>query len=385
MSRKFLVPNFALITLIVVSFILYGSLYPFAFHSAPPGAWDALVGSWKERPGRGDLLANILLYVPLGYFGSLSLGRGIGTTMRALLVALFGACLSIGVELTQYYDAGRNTAASDVYTNIAGTVIGIAAALSAGSGGWRRLPLPRRADPAILLLLGAWTGYNLFPFAPVIDLHKYWHAVQPLLHPSLSLYSAFTHVAVWVAVAALVAELAPERRGVAWYAVFAAFLLGAKILIMDLTLSAAELAGAAGGLVWLMVLAGQPRWRMLSAAALLGCSIIALRLEPFNFSGPAQGFGWIPFHSFMFGSLQVDALAFLEKGFLYGSLIWLLQKNRVRPPVAVAAVAALLLVTSVMEIYLPSRSAEITDCVMALFIGGVIALVRLPGGRGMPG
>ena len=69
-------------------------------------------------------------------------------------------------------------------------------------------------------------------------------------------------------------------------------------------------------------------------------------------------------------------MSFLEKGFLYGSLIWLLQKNGVPFFVATLAVAGLLLVTSLMEVHLPGRSAEITDAVMALFIGGVIALVR---------
>jgi hypothetical protein len=109
--------------------------------------------------------------------------------------------------------------------------------------------------------------------------------------------------------------------------------------------------------------------------------VVAQRLEPFHFAGPAHPFGWIPFLSFMHGSIQVDTLSFLEKGFLYGSLIWLLEKIGVRLPLATLGVAAVLLATSLVEVHLPGRSAEITDAVMALFIGSVIALVRRAAAR----
>jgi hypothetical protein len=291
----------------------------------------------------------------------------------------------VSIELTQYYDAGRDTEATDVYTNFAGTLLGIASALWLGGAGWKKLPLPHGADPPAILLLAAWAAYNLFPFVPVIDLHKYWNALKPLLHPSLTAYSLFTHVAVWVAAAALLDDIVKDRRAVMTFAAFAAVLLGAKIFLSGTMLSAAEVAGAAGGFIWLVALENQPRLKIVTAAVLLGCSIIALRLEPFHFQPKASHFGWIPFLSFMYGSIQVDSMAFLEKGFLYGSQIWLLQKLGLRLAPATLGVAAVLLATSLAETHLPGRSAEITDAILALFAGGLIALVRTARGADASG
>ncbi|HEX3755805.1 MAG TPA: VanZ family protein [Rhizomicrobium sp.] len=377
MRHRFFVKNFAVIALLVILFIGYGSLYPFDFHRASLiDAAGTLIGGWAKRPGRGDFLSNILLYMPLGCFGMLAIRREASALARIGMVLVLGLCLSICVELTQYFDAGRDTEATDVYSNVIGTALGIGVAQFPGRAFWTRLPRPRQADPAAFMLLAAWAGYNLYPFVPVIDLHKYWDALKPLvLYPALSGYGLFTHAAIWIAAAALIDEAVTEKRR-AWFAVFAAVLLGSKIVLDGDTLSAAELAGAAVALAWRMALEPWPRLRTLSAVALLTSAVVALRLEPFHFEAAAMPFGWIPFASFMHGSVGVDMQAFLEKFFLYGGLIWLLQKAGLPLFPAIIAVAAMLFATSIAEIYLPGRSAEITDAATAVFVGGLIALVR---------
>lgn len=76
----------------------------------------------------------------------------------------------------------------------------------------------------------------------------------------------------------------------------------------------------------------------------------------------------------MNGSLQVDALAFLEKFFLYGSLIFLLGNAMGRRWAVTVFVTLLLFATSWAETYLPQRSGEITDTLMAVMIAVVFAL-----------
>ena len=74
--------HFAIATTIVIAIIVYGSLYPFAFRPASEGirpALRALLESWADRPSRIDFLANILLYVPFGFFAIQALGRWGGT------------------------------------------------------------------------------------------------------------------------------------------------------------------------------------------------------------------------------------------------------------------------------------------------------------------
>jgi len=90
-----------------------------------------------------------------------------------------------------------------------------------------------------------------------------------------------------------------------------------------------------------------------------------------------RDFRWIPFLGLMNGSLQVDALAFLEKFFLYGALIFLLGNAVGRRWAATVFVTLLLLATSWAETYLPGGSGEITDALMAAMIAGVFALMPL--------
>jgi hypothetical protein len=80
-------------------------------------------------------------------------------------------------------------------------------------------------------------------------------------------------------------------------------------------------------------------------------------------------FGWVPFWSMMHGSISVAMQAFFEKFYQYGGLIWLCEQAGLPLVPATGLVSILLLGTSYAEIYLPGRSGEITDTVMAIAIG----------------
>jgi hypothetical protein len=99
-------------------------------------------------------------------------------------------------------------------------------------------------------------------------------------------------------------------------------------------------------------------------------------LQPFQFLPFPRSFGWIPFRSFMTGSINVDMQAFCQKFYEYGGLIWLLGRCGINLPIGTAMTAALLLATSIAECWLPGRSAEMTDAMMALVIGGAFAMLR---------
>ena len=85
----------------------------------------ALLRSWAKPPAAIDFILNIVLYAPLGAFGalSLSLRRSRRPSLRIGIPTLGAAFLSILIELTQYFDAARITAASDVYANVLGAFI----------------------------------------------------------------------------------------------------------------------------------------------------------------------------------------------------------------------------------------------------------------------
>ena len=287
------------------------------------------------------------------------------------------------MELAQYYIAGRVSAADDVYANLIGTVLGAIVGNFAG-GDFVWLPFREVAANRVpCLLLALWLAYRLYPYVPTIDLHKYWDALKPVVfHPRPTGYDLFRYTAIWLTVGSLIEALGGRRRGWLLFPLFIAAVLAAKVLIIGKTLSAAEIAGAAIALaVWLLLAVSvSARIRVTAIALLLSAYIVAERLEPFQFSAYGRAFGWIPFRSFLYGSVEVNITSFLEKAFLYGALIWLLDKSGLRSGMSTILVAMMLFAASWAETYLPGRSAEITDALMALLIGIIIAVVKNPDG-----
>ena len=121
--------RFALLTAAVVLAILFVCLYPFRFavRHGDINAIGALVGSWARLPFAIDFLLNIALYLPLGALGALSSQRSRRPWKRVGVVTIGGALLSTAIELAQYFDVARHTAATDLYANALGTFLGAAA------------------------------------------------------------------------------------------------------------------------------------------------------------------------------------------------------------------------------------------------------------------
>ena len=68
--------------------------------------------------------------------------------------------------------------------------------------------------------------------------------------------------------------------------------------------------------------------------------------------------------------------AFCQKFYEYGGLIWLLNRGGAPLAVSTLLTATFLFATSFAECWLPGRSAEITDGLMALIVGGIFAVLR---------
>jgi VanZ family protein len=361
--------NYLLVAVGVVAIIVHGSLYPYAFAGSSGGAGplETLLGSWASPPTSfGDFVANVLLYMPLGFCAVLALR----SHHRLLLATLVGLTLCTAVEVAQFYDQGRVTNMSDVYLNTFGTWFGGIVGILLGSRPDRfRQTLSMETIPALLLL--AMLAYRLFPYVPVIDLHKYWHSLKPvLLHPNLAPWPAFHYFALWLTICWLIGAVVETRRSMLLIASFIILVFIARMLIVGLSLTAPDLIGAAAAFaMWSVVPARTPASTAI-VGTVLCIMVVLVRLEPFDFRAGAGTFGWLPFRSFLSGSLDVAIVSFLEKFFLYGSLIWIGSGAGLRLGLSTGVVAALLFATSLAELHLPGRSAEITDAAMAIFIGG---------------
>jgi VanZ family protein len=119
------------ILLIVIALVVYGSLYPWGFHSAQLAGsplW-VLIHSWPTVVDRflfRDIAVNLLLYTPVGVFGFLALRQNSRTAFAVMLTVLIALTLSSSIEMIQLFDDAGVCSASDAACNVSGTVFGVA-------------------------------------------------------------------------------------------------------------------------------------------------------------------------------------------------------------------------------------------------------------------
>lgn len=390
-------------TLAIVALIVYGSLFPFVFYDR--GSLGDAVRYLLATPAgwtdRGDALSNILLYLPLGLFGARAL-ENLPAGSRVLVMAMVGGALSTGIELTQFFDLSRASELSDVTTNFAGVVAG--ALIETAARAWlRRVEWRPFAIILIVAQLGAW----LYPYVPsfhphgALDAARYFDAI-----------GIYRQLVFWLAIAMLLEELVgaksllkegtdrsvharstahnhqvadgdrvvrplfqqASRARLAAPAI-AVFVILARLAIPGAAMTGNDLAGALlGVLAWVLVLS-KMQARAPIVAGLLAGFVIIDALRPFTFLPSPREFGWTPFLSFIDGPRGSASRVFLEKTFTYGSLLWLFARSGLAWLPATLSAASLVFVLRIAQVWLPGRSAEITDVLMVLILAAVMKVV----------
>jgi VanZ family protein len=120
------------------------------------------------------------------------------------------------------------------------------------------------------------------------------------------------------------------------------------------------------------------RQRTTLLIVLLTATIVLQGLKPFQLLADPQSFSWVPFKNSLSDSLEVNYSVLLEKCFWYFALVWLLTRRGVRVAGAALATAIVLAAIEVAQVWLPGRSAEVTDPLLALIAGFLLALLGQP-------
>lgn len=343
--------RYGLLTAATAGVILYGSLYPFVFHSPAraEGALRALLSTWQNRAGQSDSLVNILLYAPFGFLAAQAV-RGLAWQVRLVLVTLAGLTLSTGIEVAQFYDVGRDSSMADIYTNTAGALLGAAAGAAVRVEG--------RTFAATLLT--CWLGRELYSSVP-----------SPL--------EFYRSLVGWLAAAVLMEAVLGVRRGRIALVALVPGVLCARLIAGGVVSPAEVLGGVLAAILWMTL--GRLRGRDVAITGLMIGLVILEALAPFQFSAATHRFGWIPFLSLIQAPVDTGIRVFLEKSFLYGGLTWLLVRCGWRWGAATAFGFLLVLALRLGQVYLPGRSAEITDAVMLLMLAVGMRWMEDDGGR----
>jgi len=149
--------------------LLYGSLYPWTGWRASGGSALSFISDGWPRYWTGfDLLANLLLYVPMGALCCASM-RGRATALSTTLgCTLAAAIVSVGIEGLQHFMPGRVPSVADLVANTAGALAGAvlmtsSMRLAGKHGHWLSSQHWVRGGATGPALLVAWVVMQLHP------------------------------------------------------------------------------------------------------------------------------------------------------------------------------------------------------------------------------
>ncbi|MBI3895535.1 MAG: VanZ family protein [Acidobacteria bacterium] len=371
------VTHLLVLFLITFTLILYGSLYPWHFHtqvleSSP--IW-ILMYSWPKRLDGltvKDIVINLALYVPLGFTGYLTFRNQRRRWFTFLIPLLVALLLSSCVEIIQLFDEVRDSSALDLLCNLLGTSVGLSI------GYWLRtyiespgVPVAVLRYPDVILLLISWFLWQIFPLFPIWHISALVDKLQVLIGFQLSIADLLTYFAAWLLLACLLERVLPQQI-ISLLLFLLLLLMPGKLLLAERSMVWPELIGAPLALlVWSAGLA-RLRTRIAWMVGITAVTLIVRELWPFRWQIDAVQFVWLPF----IDTLAVDTVGavviLLEKVFLYAAAVWVLWQIRIPPLIATGLCASALAVLEVLQTHLLDRVPEITDPVLAILAGIVL-------------
>ena len=326
-----------LAALAYVALIVYGSLYPF---SGWVGARDPfaflLRGFSGTQVSLGDLVTNVVAYLPLGLLAYRSfLSRAHAAVAAALAIAA-GFALSLSIEVLQAFLPTRVQSTIDLLTNTLGAVLGVMAArfhapkgviaemLRRGRSNW--LVRDRLTDVG-LFALAAWCLSWLMPLVPSLDVGKFRAALAPLAHviadpQFFNGWRLLAETLSWAGLALVARSLVrPEKPGFAAFALVAVAILLAQIPIVDRQLLPEVLVGCGIGLLLAKLLGNVGARTRANLAFFLIFAGFCVAENLTSQGGGLYPFNWIPFRP-QLGNTLVGIDSLLEVIGLAAAFAW---------------------------------------------------------------
>ena len=413
--------------------IAYGSLIPFDFDPSAFLFSDAIrVGSlhWSYG-GLGDLITNVLLYLPLGWLAVRFFAGGHAGIRRACLWSLaLGSGLSLSLEVLQTQSYSRVASWSDVLLNTGGTALGavLGVAFSSVWVSLRKLPVGRPvrnpyAALASFLAISIWL-FNLAPFDFLVTteslqqsfLHANWNAapghLAEMADPTLAAFVGKLTTAGWFGVlaylwafaclwssctptAGLTKAIAHTMALVCLVEFMQLFTVSHVFELSDIFLRSLSAILGAWTAVFIVEHTGDlwkrrpslvlPTMLLVALVVVQALAVLFESYRPHGFGGwafDALRIQWMPFLHMWRGSTRDAAMAALSILVCYGvlavTLSLLAQRLRLRRAAWVVAPVVFLLATMAELVHTGGtfQTVDVTDPLMAL-VSAILALYGL--------
>lgn len=426
-----------------VAFAVYGSFVPFNLRRIP---FDEALTTFRAtrfiplgQASRSDLVTNILLFVPVGFF---MLGALAYRTRLAALLAIpvlgVAFAISVAIEFGQIFVRGRTPSWNDVAAETIGAVIGVLMWIAFGRQAFDWLAVFFQHDTVgprerAFRLLGAyvalWTILAALPLDftfRIQELAEKFRAGRVVLRPFAdftvrdvggTFLMAVPLGVVGVLWGTLRGWPRPPLAGLAVGSVLVMASEGLQVLSMSRTADVTDvimgitgvIAGVVAGRRWLWSdhPAAGGRFRLWPLVALIAwvVALIVRHWSPFDFVASGDfvrsripAFLQVPFSGYYWGlapAVLVDASTKLLMGIPVGAFLQLAWRptepwlSRLTALGAVVVSAGIFLVIELGQILLPSRFPDQTDVYIGTAgavagVGLVRVLTRAPARRDVP-
>ena len=365
---------------IVVAIIVYGSTFPFSFAMPEWNTqnWANWLTTVEQRTTNGDLLSNLLTFIPLGYFAYYYLKARISSKfINAIIVLSGGFLFAFLLQVVQFFIPSRVPTVGDALFDLWGIILGVALAMLAEWGINQNLRLKehwQQAFMAPLLLIILWCLYQLFPFFPEFSFANISKSLSSLSASPFAVWHLFIfHLMMWWCFFVLVSQN-PWFKLTLWRAF--SFILGlllAKLIIAHNPIEWHFVLGSVIGFILAdkvtpMISLTQNESTNNKSIKILCSSFVLVfvftSIYPWFIKMFTSEFNLWPFNAYLKGSLWVNTRTFLEKLFVYGAAFYFLKLMFSEKIKAFLIGFTLIGVIEIMQLFVSFGRADITDLVM---------------------
>jgi len=386
--------------LIFSLFIIYGTSLPFNirgiqnFQNRITGInWIPFMALDGSRAPISDCIQNILLFMPIGFFGWISTRRFNFKINNCLIVLFYGAFLSFSVEFFQLFTTDRTTSVTDLVTNTTGTFFGMILAFLIRNS-WKKISNQEMIIKIshyplfipFIFLACIICAYLLLPFDFALDyslfklkLHRIFN--NPLYFSfsgkneplTILFFSVFTFLCLKI-----LKQLKAKSStliALSGLLLFSFFLESLQLIIKsrvpELTDIIVEAIGIlAGFLFFLLCQKGFPGLQSVLKISFL-LAFISNQFYPYKFSWSFHKIIWHPFFSSNSHSTMVNLSNTIETSIIYsfaGYLYHHLYKNFSTKSYSMIVVLAIITAIEVLQGWVAGKNPDMTDTTVAFLV-----------------
>lgn len=368
-----------LIWCIVILFIAYGSLYPFNFDWTRPlpadlGAW---LLNWEQRTIRSDVIANILLFIPFGFFGALTVQQQQKRypLLSILMMIAGGIVFAICLQFIQFYLPSRVSHAADALLNTVGILIGISLAAYSNSQRIKRMiPVRLRLgiSPALLVLF-IWIGWQFFPYIPVFESKQFGQSLNTIVESTWSLAVWLQNVLFWIIFYDLMQRVLGKEYHLSFMVIVSIFTIIIKLAMFRSQLGWSEVTAIP--LAIILHKSISRRWMTAFIATSSVAFLVWETLFPVIIQQKLNSFQWLPFDDFLKGSTWYNLSELIEESLILASIGYFCSRWWQSYRRGASFLLGLSVVLTLVQLFIVGKNPDITLSIMALVIG--VLLIRL--------